>query len=217
MFNNPEKRLALQAYGQILEMIMSGRSLPGDLLNERRLAEALNMSRTPVRDALLMLEGEGLLLRQGTRGLQVRQMRIEDFLHALQIRTMVEPPMARIAAGRVGQGRIADLRALLLALLDRPAGEPADRGMVRGIDNELHGMISDAVANPQLAEIVRMLRQRTLIFDLKSMPERLTESSREHLDILDALERPDPDAAEASMKTHLLNVRESIIARLGRL
>ena len=65
MLNIPDQRLVLQAYEKILEMIMSQQIQPGDLLNERRLAEMLDMSRTPVRDALLILKGEGLLLRQG--------------------------------------------------------------------------------------------------------------------------------------------------------
>ena len=107
MLNTPDKRLALQAYERILELILGGVAKPGELLNERRLAEALNMSRTPVRDALLMLEGEGLLLRQGSRGLQVRQMRIEDYMDALQVRLLLEPAVARMAAGRVGNTRIA--------------------------------------------------------------------------------------------------------------
>ena len=98
MLNTPDKRLALQAYEQILDLILTGSAQPGELVNERRLADALKMSRTPVRDALLMLEGEGLLLRQGSRGLQVKQMRIEDFMDALQVRLLLEPPVARIVA-----------------------------------------------------------------------------------------------------------------------
>ena len=107
MLNIPDQRLAIQAYEKILKMIMSRQIQPGDLLNERRLAEMLDMSRTPVRDALLILEGEGLLLRQGRRGLQVKRIQVDDFLDALQVRLLLEPAVARMAAGKVA-GDILD-------------------------------------------------------------------------------------------------------------
>ena len=68
MLNATDQRLAPQAYERILDLILSGKTPPGDLLNERALAEMFDMSRTPIRDALLMLESEGLLVRRGRRG-----------------------------------------------------------------------------------------------------------------------------------------------------
>ncbi|WP_319496273.1 GntR family transcriptional regulator [uncultured Cohaesibacter sp.] len=97
MLIETSKRLAQQAYEQILELILTGKAEPGEMLTERRLAETLDMSRTPIRDALLMLESEGLLKRHGSRGLQVKQMRIEDYMEVLQIRQMLEPEAARLA------------------------------------------------------------------------------------------------------------------------
>ena len=112
MLQAPDTRLAPRAYERLLALILSGELRPGDLVNERRLADLLGMSRTPVRDALLMLENEGLLERQGNRGLQVKQMRIEDYMEALQVRMLGalwpaevvidsphDPENARIRAG----------------------------------------------------------------------------------------------------------------------
>jgi len=217
MLNAPDKRLALQAYEQILEMILNGGARPGELVNERRLAESLSMSRTPVRDALLMLEGEGLLLRQGSRGLQVRQMRIEDYMDALQVRLLLEPTVAGMAAGNVPAATVQALRAQIAALRALPPDQPTDRALARDIDEGIHGAISAAVENRQLSAIIRTMRRQTQIFDLRSMPERLADTCAEHLALLDAVEAGDPERAAAAMAAHLARVRDSIIQRLTRL
>ena len=97
----PAQRLAPKAYQQILELILSSEVEPGEYLNERHLADILGMSRTPVRDALLMLESEGLIVRVGRLGVQIKQMRIEEFLDALEVRKLLEPTICQIAAGKV--------------------------------------------------------------------------------------------------------------------
>ncbi len=215
MLNSPDKRLALQAYEAILKLIEDGDARPGDLVTERRLADRLSMSRTPVRDALLMLEGEGLLIRQGSRGLQVKQMRIEEYMDALQIRLLLEPPVARMAAGKVPQAEIDALRAELEALLAAGQGQ-ADRAVVRDLDENLHGGLARAVGNPQLAHIIQTVRRQTQMFDLRAMPERLEDTCREHLKVLAAIEAGDGAAAEAAMAEHLGRVQDSIIKRLTR-
>jgi DNA-binding GntR family transcriptional regulator len=219
MLNVPDTRLALQAYDRILGMIMSGEARPGDLINERQLGHALHMSRTPVRDALLMLEREGLLVRQGTRGLQIKQMRIEDFMNALQIRLLLEPEAARIAAGRVPTEARAEIEARLRALLAQAekGGRSVDREEVRGVDNRLHGLVAEAGGNEQMAAIILTLRRQTQIFDLKSLPERLHDTCREHLAIVGALGMQDGTEAAEAMKAHLEQVRQSIITRLARM
>ncbi len=217
MLTNPDKRLALHAYEQILDLIMGGKVGAGELMNERRLAEALNMSRTPVRDALLMLEGEGLLLRQGSRGLQVRQMRIEDYMDALQVRLLLEPAVARMATGRVPLPQVRACRARIEAAMAEYGDGPADRDLVRSIDGEVHGMIIDVIENAQLSAIVQTMRRQTQMFDLRAMPERFAGTCEEHLRILDALEAEDGARAAAAMTEHLEAVRQSIIDKLSRL
>jgi DNA-binding GntR family transcriptional regulator len=218
MLIETDKRLALQAYEQILNLILTGVAQPGTMVTERRLAEILNMSRTPIRDALLMLESEGLLIRQGSRGLQVKQMRIEDYMDALQIRQLLEPEAARLAAGRMSAAALDELEADLKTLLGKPEdgeGKP-DRGSVRDVDDRLHGGIGDCAGNPQLAQIIRTLRRQTQIFDLRSMPERLEATCREHLDIVGALREGRGDDAAKLMRQHLDHVKDSIIGRLTR-
>lgn len=215
MLNAPDKRLALQAYDEILRLIQSGEAKPGEIVTERRLAERLSMSRTPIRDALLILEGEGLLIRQGSRGLQIRRVQIEEYMDTLQIRMMLEPPVARMTAGKMSAEKIQELRAALNGLL-KNTESTADREQVRGVDEDLHGGLAIAAGNPQLAQIIQTLRRQTQIFDLRAMPERLEETCREHLRLLDAVEAGDGEAAEKAMMEHLQCVRDSIIGKLTR-
>ena len=216
MLTTPDKRLALQAYERILELILSSGLQPGELINERRMAELLTMSRTPVRDALLILEGEGLLVRQG-RGLQVKQMRIEDYMDALQVRLLLEPAVARMAAGQLPQSEIAAIRSQLQDILASDNADRVDRAMVRDVDERLHGCIAEASGNPQLSQIITTLRRQTQMFDLRSMPERLCDTCAEHLTIIDAIAEGDGEAAATAMAAHLQRVRDSIIKRLARI
>lgn len=215
MLNAPDKRLALQAYDEILRLIQSGEAKPGEIVTERRLTERLSMSRTPIRDALLILEGEGLLIRSGSRGLQIRRVQIEEYMDTLQIRMMLEPRVARMTAGKMPAEKIQELRAALNGLLENPESK-ADREQVRGVDEDLHGGLATAAGNPQLAQIIQTLRRQTQIFDLRAIPERLEETCREHLRLLDAVEAGDGEAAEKAMLEHLQCVRDSIIGKLTR-
>lgn len=217
MLTPPDKRLALQAYEQVLDLIMSRRIAPGTLLQERKLAGHLQMSRTPLRDALLMLEGEGLLIRQGAKGLQVRSMDVRDYIENLSVRKLLEPEAARLAAGRIDNDHLDALAERFREMIAQASSSKSapDRGDVRAIDDELHSMISEAAGNAQMATIVRNLRRQTQIFDLRSVPERFEVTCREHLAIVEALRRQNAEEAASAMRAHLDGVRHSIIARLA--
>ncbi|MFY8047864.1 MAG: GntR family transcriptional regulator [Erythrobacter sp.] len=211
-----DTRLALQAYEKILDLIMSGTLKPGALIQERKLAEHLAMSRTPLRDALLMLEGEGLLVRQPGRGLQVKLLALEDFMENLYIRRLLEPEAARAAAGRIPDAMLADLAGRLDGLIgEARGGTPPDRALAREVDNDLHDLIADAAGNRQMAAIVRNLRRQTVMFDLRSLPERLESTCAEHLALVEALRQGAGEAAADAMRRHLDGVRQSIVRRLA--
>jgi DNA-binding GntR family transcriptional regulator len=217
MMTNPERRRAAQAYDDLLERILSGGLPPGAALNERTLATLLGMSRTPIRDALLMLETEGLAVRRGRGGLSVKEQRIEDFVDALDIRMLLEPEAAGVSTGRIDVRVLADIEAELRRLsADADASTGPDREAVRAVDDALHDAISAATGNSQLTELVRNLRRRTQIFDLKSLPERTVATCAEHLAIVHAIRGNDSQTAKNAMRIHLEAVRESIVLRLSK-
>lgn len=217
MLNQPDTRMALQAYEKILDMIMSRQLKPGGLIQERRLADHLQMSRTPVRDALLMLEGEGLLVRSEGRGLQVRFMDIKDFVDNLAVRELMEPEAARLSIGNLDQAALKELEIQLeeLLVLARSGGPAPERDLVRNLDQSLHDMVAVGSGNAQIANIIRMLRNQTKIFDVRSIPQRLEATCLEHIEIIQALKQGHADAAAAAMRKHLAGVRRSIISHLA--
>jgi DNA-binding GntR family transcriptional regulator len=219
MISTPDKRLAVQAYEQVLGMVMSAEIKPGTVILERRLAEQLTMSRTPVRDALLMLEGEGLLVRNEGRGLQVRYMNIEDFVENLAIRSLLEPEAVRLSIGRISAEQLGGLKARLELLLQQAqtTGTVPDREEVRSVDDDLHTIITTTAGNRHMAGIIRTLRQQTKMFDLRSLPVRLEDTCREHLAIVEALSDNRADDAAEAMRVHLQGVRQSIITHLSNI
>jgi DNA-binding GntR family transcriptional regulator len=211
-----DRRLSDEAYDRVVEYIMTGSLPAGAVIQERSLAEELGLSRTPLRDALLLLEGEGLLVREGKRLLRVVSMDITRYMENLAIRRLLESEAARLAVGRIDPAELDQMEAILTRMLaDFEAGEHPRREEVRRIDEALHSAIARAAGNIQLAEIVASLRLKTHIFDLKNMPERFRDTCREHLDIIAALrDSNNPATASAAVERHIGAVRESIIARL---
>jgi DNA-binding GntR family transcriptional regulator len=211
-----DRRLSDDAYDVIFQYIMSGALPAGAVIQERVLSEELGLSRTPLRDALLLLEGEGLLVRENKRLLRVVSMDITRYMENLAIRRLLECEAARLAAGRIDTSKLDEMEAALNRMLsDYEAGHPPRREEVRSIDETLHGAIASAAGNVQLADIVADLRLKTHIFDLKNVPERFQDTCREHLDIVAALrDGANSAAAATAVERHIEAIRDSIIARL---
>lgn len=208
------RRLAHSVYRRLEDMIFSGQLRGGSVLTERKLAEALAVSRTPLRDALLMLEGEGLLKRRSPRMLEVREMTVQEYMQVLNVRRLLEPEAARLCIGRVDIAQFRVLRQRLAGLLDdgAPPLAPEDAAT---IDEAVHGTIAEGSGNPLMAGMIRDLRRRTRIFDLGRMPERARAVYREHLDIVMAVEIGDPHAAADAMTRHLDNVKTCVLQHIA--
>jgi len=211
-----DRRLSDDAYDRVVGYMISGGLPAGAVVQERVLADELGLSRTPLREALLLLEGEGLLVREGKRLLRVVSMDITRYMENLAIRRLLESEAARLAAGRIDPQELTRMEETLNRMLaDFEAGAHPRREEVRHIDEALHSAITRAAGNVQLAEIVASLRLKTHIFDLKNMPERFRDTCHEHLEIIAALrDGSNPAAAAAAVERHIAAVRDSIIARL---
>lgn len=207
------KSLSERAYDQILDKMLSGEFAAGTLLQERPLADALQISRTPVREALAKLESEGFVTRHVGRLLIVREIPIQELMQILHVRSILESEAVALATGRVPADKLAELRTVFEAQM---AGPIPDGGNHWGADDLLHATIAESSGNAVLADMIRGLRRRTRMFNLKRMPERFLPGCREHLAIIEALERGDERAARRAMSTHLDNAKRSILQMLGR-
>ena len=123
-----------------------------------------------------------------------------------------------MAAGKVAGDILDALEGDLKAVMNNagPTGTDVDREQTRRIDEHLHGVITSAAGNPKLSSILLELRRQTQFFDLKSLPERVTDTCNEHMEIIAALRMGDGDRAARAITFYLDQVRASIIARLSR-
>ncbi len=204
-----DRKLSTVAYGALLDMILNGGLAGGEVVSERQIAARLGMSRTPVREAIRRLENEGTLDRQRTGALTVRPYSLEEFLHALAVRRLLEGEAAHLATGRMAPAALAHARERIAELRRNGMADTA-----RQNDRDFHTAIATASGNPVLAASIEDLRKRTAMFRLGRLPDRVDQVCNEHLAILEALESGNGDAARVAMQTHIDNVRRHLLQRL---
>ena len=196
------------AYTQILDLLLSGRLTSGAVLQERRLAEMLSISRTPVREALGRLESESLVTRRHGRMLVVTDVSVESYVNLLDMRRVLEMECAARATGRLDSEEARAIEADIAELTKVVDITPAHHWAV---DDLVHGAIAEAAGNPLIANAIRDLRRRTHIFNTSRIPHRLLVGASEHLDLLHAVMGNDPEHSRQLMGQHLNNVRDAII------
>jgi DNA-binding GntR family transcriptional regulator len=198
------------AYAAIKEAILSGEIAAGEPLVEERIAAALGISRTPVREALAILEHEGLIAPRG-RGLFIRELTREEFLDMFVANEVVEPYLARRAALHATE---ADISAMQAAIdHGRAAAQAVDLYASLASGREFHRCLGRAAGNARLAHFVLRNEEQTDLFLLSlSDPgllsaDHMEASNREHQEILDAIRHRDPEAASRLVIYHTQALR----------
>ena len=216
-------RLYEQIVQQVEESILKGQLKAGDQLPaERELAQRFGVSRTAVREAVNALREKGLVEAYSGRGtfvtygtaqairqsfdLMVRINRQEGSMHLAELRQILEPEIAALAASRIEDQLLATMREAVAAM-DRSLQDP-DAYVEADLD--FHLAMAEAAGNPLvlslLDSIVGLLReQRSRIFTVDGGPER---GQYHHKRILEAVRDHDPEKAKASMRAHLKQIRE---------
>jgi DNA-binding GntR family transcriptional regulator len=206
-----DRSLSEFAYEKLLDMLLGGELVAGSVIQERRLAEWLNISRTPIREALSHLEAEGLVARDVGRLMTVRRISVQSYIEILQVRKLLETEAAGLATGRISKATADHIRGEIWKLMETADPTPTQHWAV---DDLIHGTIADAAENELLAELIRDLRRRTHIFNTRRIPSRLKPGSLEHLALLDAVVIGDAPKARALMMEHIDNVRLAIVDQL---
>jgi DNA-binding GntR family transcriptional regulator len=183
-------------------------------LKEEELARELGMSRTPVREALLMLESEGLVESIPRRGATVRSYAVGDLDDVYQLRALLEGYSARRAATRISTEDVARLEESC-DRFDRLRAEDDLLDLVK--ENLLfHSVIHEAAASDRLGALVRKVIEIPLVY--KSFywysPEQKLISQHYHRQLTRALRVGDAERAELIMKEHVLEARDFLLAQL---
>ena len=192
--------LAEQAYADLSRMIHQRDFKGGQQLVELRLAQQLGISRTPIRQALRRLEGEGLLQKSGSRHYFVRRVELQEYLHSLKVREILESEAAHTATDYICEKKI---QTVLKNLKIVETQQPYSMLSHWQSDEEVHGIFIDACPNRVLREVIRSLRATTKLFEIENLSERLEPDSRQHETILTALLNKDNAAARAAVKEHI--------------
>jgi DNA-binding GntR family transcriptional regulator len=204
------------ATGLIRQAILDGTLRPGQRLTEEGLARDLRISRTPVREALRVLQTEGLVESAPYQGSSVRTYPIGDLDDLYQLRALLEGHAARRAAQRIAAGDVDRLRdgcARLFAI-----GDATVDNVAQIVEENLffHTTILEAAGSRRLTEMVRKVTELPLVYKsyVWYSPNQKRSSERAHEQLVHALAAHDADRAELIMRGHIDEARDLLIARM---
>lgn len=183
------------------ESIISGVYPRGSRLKQADIAEELNLSITPVREALKMLEAEGYISRDSYKGAQVVPFDAEASGEILQLRLLLESRLVQGAIEKVTAKDITELRTLAKEFEDAFAA--GERGDARGINYRFHRRLYDIASMPQTLHFVQMLWARYPFDLINAVSGRGDSAAREHDEILNAFTSRDTSAAMLAMRKHI--------------
>lgn len=210
-----KQTLVQQAYEQIKENIILLRFLPGQYLNEASICESLGLGRTPVHQALQLLQLEGLIEVLPRKGIIVQPDGANEILKILEARRIVEPPLAEKAAQRIGSGELEKFEIdVLLQIANEPDGaaDPADIDAFISNDRRFHCLIGELSGNAILSEFAKTLHERSCRFWYLNIWQTLNVevSKNMHIDIANAISAADEKKASDSMMAHIDNLTERL-------
>ncbi|MGN9793031.1 GntR family transcriptional regulator [Streptomyces sp. OZ13] len=196
----PESKRVTQ---QLRDEILDGVRRPGSRLVERELAEALGVSRLPVREALQALVAEGLVTPRPRSWAVVREFTPSDIADLDEVRSALEGLSFRLAAQRHTRAGLQKLRADLDAELE--AARAGDAVRARRAAADFHQTVASLAANELLTELERGLRSR--LRWLLGQHDDLLAIAREHEELYDAIAERDVPRVEALVAQHLVSSR----------
>ncbi len=210
----PAQRIVDQVHATLREAILDGSLMPGQALSVPELARQLDVSRSPVREAVLALVADGLAVEQPRRGVAVAEIAAADLLEIHEVREAVEAQAAKLCAERAQD---ETLRALS-RVLERQA-TVVERDDARGwfaTNAEFHGLIAEGCGNRRLADAVFGLegQMRLGLRRVASDKDQRHRGLVEHRAIFDAIAGRVPAEAERRMREHIQLTKEALARRL---
>lgn len=200
-----------RVYSYIKNAILKGEYKTGDRLIERELAEKLNISRTPIREALFRLESQGFVKTVPRKGVVVSEITHRDILEVFMILSSLEVLAVKLAAEKMNeqtQQKFDELIERIDRVLD---------GAIEEDINELHLEINDvlhkAAKSPKLYELLVELVDYIRAFAHLGyeLPGRMEQAMKEHRDIMSAVRNKEMEMAEYLTKIHIENSKKAYI------
>lgn len=217
------------AYAEIRNFLLDGDVRPGQRLSHRLLAKELNLSRSPVREALLQLEAEGLIEHRPQSGVYLREISPRDLRELYEIRETMEPHAAEQAArlATVAQReRLGQICDDVAAIADRQdltdwLENAGHRRRLSSLDREFHAVILTAAGNRIARQFFETAQVLSLVFSWNHMQvsidrlaKRVAPTAKQHRRIEQAIRKGEPVAARKAMKAHIGSMARQILSSL---
>ena len=212
------RRAALheQVTQRLRQMLVEGAIAPGAKLNERELSEILNVSRTPLREAIKMLAAEGLVELLPNRGAIAVTLSETDVRHTFEVMAGLEALSGELAAQRITDGELAEIRAMQFEMM--AAYTRRDLSNYYRINALIHSAINAAAKNPVLTATYNQVNARLQSMRFRSNldGEKWERAAREHEEMIEALAAHDGAAMREVLLRHLMKKRDVVLAQLQR-
>jgi DNA-binding GntR family transcriptional regulator len=206
----------MSVYTKLHHMVVSGDLDSRERTTESELAMRLGTSRTPVREALQRLDGDGLVLAEG-RGVRVRVMTIDELVDLFTARAGLEGWAVFQAATRVQSGDVPPARLVELEMLADATDartRAGDLELAAEANRTFHERAASLSENGAVRATLNQWWDRTVVSTRHTIrtPRRVEDVDHEHRRILEALRRGDANAARHATELHVLATRDSLIA-----
>jgi DNA-binding GntR family transcriptional regulator len=196
--------LSEQAYQYVRSLILAGELGPGTVFTERKLAEQMKASRTPLRTAITRLTGEGLVERLSNGTLIIREVPLDELLQIMTIRRLLESEAAAQAAARARPGDADAIIAATQAIIRNPVTELEP---FWAYDDDFHLFVARGSGMPLLASMIQGIREKARMCHVVRMERNFSAQAEEHLAVLLAIAAGDSEAARQAMTEHTDRVR----------
>jgi len=208
------KSLKEQAYDKLKELIITGALEPGALHNEKRLAEALGVSRTPVREALLELSREGMVAFVPGKGVEICKFTAQQVREVFEIRKIIEGYIIKKIASQVTPEDIKEIdenisnQEKMLLKTERLAFIEYDK--------QFHLYLASKIGNQQIESILDNLRDQMHLMGIRAVEDesRMKQVIEEHRAIFSGLKEGNPQKAFDALIDHLENTEKTIAEKI---
>ena len=197
-------------FNTLREAILKGDLNPGERLMELQLASKLGVSRTPIREAIRMLEQEGLAVTTPRKGAEVAKMTLKDMEDVLEIRDALDELAVRIACQKITDEQLKQLEDVK-ELFEKNTQTNNVKNIAEA-DVSFHDVIYEATGNPKLVTLLNNLREQVYRYRVEYIkdPKNYPTLIAEHEAILDSLKNRDVKNAVEAMHVHVANQAEAV-------
>jgi DNA-binding GntR family transcriptional regulator len=202
--------LTEQAYQSVKRQLLNGSFPEGSKLTEEYLSSALGISKSPVREALMRLESEGLISIEARRGAYVRKFSAKEVHDLYDVRALLEVHAVSIAK------ITPELLEQMAASIERTRNnlEAGDKLLHIEEDIHFHGLIANSTENPEFGRILDNIQQKSLLCRMATFYLSATTAPSSHQRIFAALRDGDREQAQREMHDHILFVRDTLLRSL---